>query len=172
MKINKKGFMLAEVVIVAAVISTLLVFLYISLGRMSRAYETRNRYYDTDAMYAAMEINKLLLKESFNYNEIQYYVRLLDNNTYQRIKEYTDFYSNNSYRINEAYYVKSDIVSLEQLNISFENDKNYFKEYINYLKNNISFDDYEYLIIIEIQKEDEDDLYYYTLKVGDTSETE
>ena len=54
MKLNKKGFMLAEVVVSASVIAVILVTLYIGLNRMTSAYETRNRYYDIDAQQVAM----------------------------------------------------------------------------------------------------------------------
>ena len=41
---GRKGFMLAEVVVVSAVISTVLVTMYIAINRVSSAYETRNSY--------------------------------------------------------------------------------------------------------------------------------
>ena len=170
MKINKKGFMLAEVVIVASVITTVLVFLFISINRMSNAYDTRNRYYDIDAMQAAMEINDILAEELPADEDIADYIDLIDNNGYQQIEAFAEFYSTNVYSLNGVYYVKSNIVSLEQLNISLSNEKIYLKEYISYLKDNISFDDYEYLIIVELKKEDDDDIYFYTLKVGDKNE--
>lgn len=174
MKLNKKGFMLAEVVIVATVITTVLVFLYISLNRMSNAYDTRNRYYDLDAMYAAMEINDILPSESFDSSVVPYYISLIDNNGYQFVEEFADFYSNTGYNLNEVYYVKSNIVSLEKLNESISNENTYLKDYISYLKDNIEFDKYKYLIIVELEKKDADDVYFYTLKpkVGDTSETQ
>lgn len=174
MKLNKKGFMLAEVVIVATVITTVLVFLYISLNRMSNAYDTRNRYYDLDAMYAAMEINDILPSESFDSSVVPYYTSLIKNNGYQFVEEFADFYSNTGYNLNEVYYVKSNIVSLEKLNESISNENTYLKDYISYLKDNIEFDKYKYLIIVELEKKDADDVYFYTLKpkVGDTSETQ
>ena len=162
MKMNKRGFILSEVVIVASVISTILIFLYISLNRMANAYDTRNRYYDIDAMYIAMGINDILSREDFSPAEIQYYTNLIDNNGYQYIEEYADFYSNTGYTLSEAYYVKSNMVSLEQLNTSLGSDKIYLKDYIDYLKDGI-----QYLIIVEVQKEDDDDVYFYTLKEGD-----
>ena len=63
MKLNKKGFMLAEVVIVASVIAGILITLYISLNRVAAAYEKRNRYYDIDAMQVAMEINDAIKED-------------------------------------------------------------------------------------------------------------
>ena len=59
MKIGKKGFMMAEVVVVSVVIATVLVTLFTCLNKVSSAYETRNRYYDVDSLYAAIEINEI-----------------------------------------------------------------------------------------------------------------
>ena len=47
--------MLAEVVVVSAVISTVLVTMYIAINRVSSAYETRNSYYDIDALFFCEE---------------------------------------------------------------------------------------------------------------------
>ena len=65
MKLNKKGFMLAEVVVSASVIAVILVTLYIGLNRMTSAYEKRNRYYDIDAQHVAMEVNDALIRGNY-----------------------------------------------------------------------------------------------------------
>lgn len=167
MKMNKKGFMLAEVVIVASVVSTVLVFLYMALNRMTLAFDTRNRYYDIDAMYVAMEVNNILVKN----NEINNYM----NDNYKDLLEvsvlekYKKFYNNTGFLIKEVYFLKSDNVKLVQLEESINNNQ-YLKNYISYLKDNIEFNKYNYLIIVELQKKDADDVYFYTLKVGDESE--
>lgn len=184
MKLNKKGFMLAEVVVVAAVISTALVTMYIGLNRLTQAYETRNRYYDIDAMQIAMEVNDLLVK-----NDIINTCSLSNNN-------YSDLYSQDCLHFQgllplkndinlffnsniEVYYVKS----AEDSFMAFNDDMpSYYEgnskqlaltsiDYINYLSNNISFDDYSYLIVVFLQKDknDNDSYYYYTLKVGDNN---
>ena len=64
--------MLAEVVVVSAVISTVLVTMYIAINRVSSAYETRNSYYDIDALFFAEEINDLI-KENFKQIPIPNY---------------------------------------------------------------------------------------------------
>lgn len=168
MKLNKKGFMLAEVVIVAAVVSTVLVFLYIALNRMTLAYNTRNRYYDIDAMYVAMEVNDILIKndEIENYTNDNY-KNLLE---VSALNDYKQFYNTNiGYTLKKAYYIESDNIIIEQLNESINNDQ-YLKDYISYIKDKIAFDNYNYLILIELQKENADDIYFYTLKVGDINE--
>ncbi len=170
MKLNKKGFMLAEVVIVASVVSTVLVFLYISLNRMSSAFDKRNRYYDIDAMYITMEVNNILIKNNNldDYSNDNYKDLLADNINDEVIK-FKNFYNNNtSYTINKVYYLKSDAVPLEEINSLTINDDN-LKDYIKYLEDKIEFDKYKYLIIVELSKGN-DDVYYYTLKVGETNE--
>lgn len=64
-KMGKKGFMMAEVVVVSVVVATVLVTLFVGLSRVSSAYELRNRYYDIDALYLSMEANDLLLSNNF-----------------------------------------------------------------------------------------------------------
>ena len=44
MKLNRKGFMMAEVVVVSAVIVTVLETLFTGINKVSTAYEKRNKY--------------------------------------------------------------------------------------------------------------------------------
>ena len=181
MKLNKKGFMLAEVVIVASVIAGILITLYISLNRVAAAYEKRNRYYDIDAMYIAVEINEAInsdINSGFEYN-IAETVNLANTSLYfnRRLKNFFDSLrklksdTNYDYIVKRTHYITdlSDIDNLNNLK-NDENDDEYFNEYIDYLNDNIDFSKYDYLIIIELQKESPDDIYFYTLKVGDSSE--
>ena len=61
MKLNRKGFMMAEVVVVSVIICTVLVTLYTALARINNAYDTRNRYYDIDTLYFTEEVNDMLI---------------------------------------------------------------------------------------------------------------
>ena len=171
MKLNKKGFMLAEVVIVASVIAGILITLYISLNRVAAAYDKRNRYYDIDAMYVAMEINDILIDDgSLDYYANSNYVDLLHNQENQGVDFFGEFYDSESgYLLREVYYIRANEQSLNDLN-NFTSDV-YLKDYTSYLKDNIEFNDYDYLILVEIEKANEDDIYFYTLKVGDTNES-
>lgn len=162
MKLNKKGFMLAEVVIVASVIATVLVFLYISINRMSNAYDKRNRYYDIDAMYAAMEINDIIKKDTSINSDSN--IIPLDSGNYSI---FTDFYKNaTSYKKINAWYCPNN----SSTSINTNNDDT-LKDYISYLREKLEEVNYNYLVIVELIKET-DDVYFYTLKVGDTSETQ
>lgn len=161
MKINKKGFMLAEVVIVATVITTVLVFLYVSINRMSLAYDKRDRYYNIDAMEVAMGVNDSL---DSSYDSVTYYQSIPSSNSF------INFYNNSNLKYNiVSYYIKPNLTSLEWLKNSINDD--YLKDYIDYLEDKFSFDDYNYLILVKLtDKNNQDNVYFYTLKVGDTDE--
>lgn len=164
MKLDRKGFMLAEVVVVAVVIATVLVTLFAGLNNVSSAYEVRNRYYDVDSLYAAMEINDILIRDNtidvLLNNNVSYL--LVDN----RINLFMNFYTNiSSYDISSSYFVPYNSVKLNELKSMNINQT--FKDYIDYLSGNIDFsDDYNYIIIVERENiNDINDCYYYALKL-------
>lgn len=160
MKLNKKGFMLAEVVIVASVITTILVSLYISISKISQAYDKRNKYYDIDAQQVAIEIN-----DSLSDQLPTDVVRELDDDDINFKNRYNN---QTKKKIKLAYFIKSDTDSIDQLKKSLD-DEIALKEYIDYLEDNIDFEKYNYLILVEL--EFDSDFYFYTLKVGDTNES-
>lgn len=192
MKINRRGFTLAEVVVASVTVATILITLFVGLNRMTKAYETRNRYYSIDAMYAAMEINDMIKRFDGNYKS-NFENELNDNDSISMInffgssyQEYNDFdslyYNEFKYDI-FAYVAKNNKDSLEKLK-SFNNDGELypsyvktktFDEYIDYLKNNVDPDaNYSYLVIVELRNindiNDINDCQYYTLKVrGDNN---
>ena len=140
--------MLAEVVVVSAVISTVLVTMYIAINRVSSAYETRNNYYDIDALFFAEEINDLIKdKEPSESQKLS-------------LGDLYNAYKSLGYEAN-GYFVKS----LDD-NI---NGKQTLKDFISYLKTKLSNDNnYNYIIISELCTTD-DECHYYALKVGDNN---
>lgn len=153
--------MLAEVVIVAVVVATVLVTLYTGLKNVSSAYETRNRYYDVDSLYVAMEINDILVRSSSSLINSNIALELINNND---INEFYEFYKNTGYSIRSYLtpYNSGQMITLKDLN-----DNVTFDEYIDYLSGNINFDeDYNYIIVVErTNVSDKDDCYYYALKL-------
>lgn len=185
MKINRRGFTLAEVVVTSVTVATILTTLFVGLNRMTKAYETRNRYYSIDAMYAAMEVNDMIkrldstgkasFEDTLNRDGVLLTYRFFDG--FQIFDELYD--SAFSYDI-FAYVVKNNENSLDKLKKLNENDvqfSGYVKtetldEYIEYLKGNIDFNiNYSYLVILELRNSsDINDCQYYTLKVrGDNN---
>ena len=69
MRINRKGFMLAEVVVVSVIVCVCLVTLATGIARVSKAYDTRNRYYDVNALYMAEKANLYLIEDG-NINNL------------------------------------------------------------------------------------------------------
>lgn len=161
MKLNRKGFMLAEVVVSASVVAVVLVTMYIGINRMTAAYDKRNRYYDLDAQQVAMEVNDLLKRDSEQNN----FTSLTDNYysledievNYSKLKEVFISLGEN---INTYYVKNKDGFN----NIKNSNINQSFKDYLDYFISKTNFDEnYSYFIVVELEKGS--DYYYYTLKV-------
>lgn len=144
--------MLAEVVVVSAVISTVLVTMYIAINRVSSAYETRNSYYDIDALFFAEEINDLIKDK-----ELQ-----ADSNSKLSLGELYTAYQSLGYKANGYYITPST------LNNTIEGKQ---KDFMSYLKTKLSNDNnYTYIIVSELCTHDDDCRYYaLKVKVGDNN---
>ena len=169
MKLNRKGFMLAEVVIVAVMISSILVSLYISVSRMANAYDKRNRYYDIEAMYSAIEINNYLVRENLieTITADGNLQTVLDQGVLNDFAGLLNLIARDRWLIN-AYYVSYDQTRFNSFKSSNESNE-VFSEYLDYLSDQLNFNDnYKYLLIVELKnRDDPDDIYYYTKRVGD-----
>ncbi len=163
MKLNSKGFMLVEVVVVSAVIATVLVTMFISVNRVTSAYRDRDSYNSIDALYLAMMENDILI----NDNELSSLVCVNSGTKNITDSDLKTAYSNIG-DINVYYcpYNKDKVSSLKYLN-----SKNTFSGFIDYISKKFNYSDsnFNYLIVSEICK-DSDDCYYYALKLKyDTS---
>lgn len=172
MKLNRKGFMLAEVVVVAVVIATVLVTLFAGLNNVSSAYEIRNRYYDIDSLYVAMEVNDILLREFGTLNdEIIDFSGVIYGNISQsldeNIKKFDTFYYYNVKDTIISYISPYNVDDILSLSAPDGKTNNTFSEYLNYLSGNLDFSaDYDYIIIVERRENNDiDDCYYYALKL-------
>lgn len=143
--------MLAEVVVVSAVISTVLVTMYIAINRVSSAYETRNSYYDIDALFFAEEINDLIKDKELQTDSN---LKLSLGNLYL-----STAYQSLGYKEANGYYITPST-----LNNTIEG-KQTLKDFMSYLKTKLSNDNnYTYIIVSELCTPD-DDCRYYALKV-------
>lgn len=147
--------MLAEVVVVSAVISTVLVTMYIAINRVSSAYETRNSYYDIDALFFAEEINDLIKDK-----ELQ-----ADSNPKLSLGDLSTAYQSLGYKEANGYYITPST-----LNNTIEG-KQTLKDFMSYLKTKLSNDNnYTYIIVSELCTHDDDYRYYaLKVKVGDNN---
>lgn len=145
--------MLAEVVVVSAVISTVLVTMYIAINRVSSAYETRNSYYDIDALFFAEEINDLIKDK-----EPQ-----TDSNSKLSLGDLYTAYQSLGYKANGYYITPST------LNNTIEG-KQTLKDFMSYLKTKLSNDNnYTYIIVSELCTHDDCRYYALKVKVGDNN---
>lgn len=166
MKLNRKGFMMAEVVVVSVIICTVLVTLYTALARINNAYDTRNKYYDIDTLYFTEEVNYSLISSGLintlikNKNSVK--VTLEGQGI--DLNEISSFYNSNNKGETKIYfslYKKDDVAKLADSTGAKET----FKDYIKYAKDHFDYnEDYEYMLITEMCKTD-DDCYYYGLRV-------
>lgn len=163
MKLGRKGFMLVEVVVVSAVISTVLVTMFIAINRVSSAYSTRDSYNSVDALYLAMAENDIL-RENNDLSDLVCNTsnakKITDSNL-EKVYKDIDIYSINLYY---SPYNRDEVLSLK-------NNKATFDGFIDYISNKLDYSNtnYNYLIIAELCKT-EDDCYYYALKLKyDTS---
>ena len=158
MKFGRKGFMMAEVVVVSVVIAVVLITLFTGLNRVSSAYEKRDRYYDIDALYLAMMANDILIKSG----DINTIIKTGNSIkiTNDDVNLLLNTYNNDDVNLYFSLYEKGKIDKLKDLP-----NKKTTKEFIDYLGTKFDFnDDYNYVIISEICK-NVDDCYYYALKV-------
>ena len=163
MKFGRKGFMMAEVVVVSVVIAVVLITLFTGLNRVSSAYEKRDRYYDIDALYLAMMENDALIENRSINNLIKTGNSIKITN--DDVNLLLNTYNNDDVNLYFSLYEKGKIDELKDLSTTEETTKKTTKEFIDYLKDKFDFnDDYNYVIISEICK-NVDDCYYYALKV-------
>ena len=158
-KIGRKGFMLAEVVVVSVVISTALIGLYVGLNKVSSAYDTRNRYFDIDSLYIAMEINDILIRNGNSFNNV---FRFND-------EEFISYYKDITNDDITAFIVRYDERFKDLLEINYGKIKRKtFSEFLDYLEGHFVFDDddYDYMIIVERMEDGNlNDCYYYALRL-------
>ena len=112
---NNKGFMMAEVIVVSAVIMVTLVGLYTSYNKIFSLYNQRLNYYDVATLYELAYIRD---------NNIEEILDMV--NTKKEINNSTVYYT-------ETEKVKSKGINTSGLNTTF-------KDYLNYLATSIDFD--------------------------------
>lgn len=157
MKIDKKGFLLAEVVIVSTVILTIMTTLYSSYAKMNSVYKIRNNYYNIDTLYSTYNLKNYLLDEMY-LNEI---LSETNTNILTFVPQTDELFQAliSSSNIESAYCLKKDKLD-EFINNNDQEVTNTMKDYLNYLK---SQDNYQtsndHLLIVERLS---DDNYYYS----------
>lgn len=156
---NNKGFMLAEVVIVSAILVTTIVGLYSGFSTTYKAYEVRGNYYDAKSIYALKNLEDFLVDElflnqiattsSFTYKEIN--DSAFEDNYY---KVFINNF-NSTYNMKKIYllsYTESNINNFSNNSIVDDDFEDYLDFYLEKVKeetNNNTFDasKYSYLLV-------------------------
>lgn len=151
--INNKGFMLAEVVIVSAILITTLTSLYIVFAKVYKAYEERSNFFDVDSIYALKNIEDELIDEGV-FNTI---INDIKNNEYVFYDQknllndsYTNIYLRTimeNYSIEYFYITKYNENNLNTI-INLDSDNIVLNDFLSYLNKNLDFSiNYNYIFI-------------------------
>ena len=134
-KINNKGFMMAEIIVVAVVVVIGLVGLFTTFTRTFLEYERYNEYSQVDSLYASKSVvNNLGIADIETVLGAEHY------KSYSTVENDTIKELFNDYNIKTFYLVQYSKDSFDNLISSLTNNEE-FKQYVNYLKNNLDFDD-------------------------------
>ena len=129
MKLNKKGFMMAEVIVVSSIVLITLTSLYISYNKIYSTYKKRINYYDVSIIYDLDQIRR---------NEV------INTPVNTKIEKYSK--SNTTVYAIPLPITDNKITDLSQENTTFNTT---FNEYLKYLKNSITVNNCNYILVME-----------------------
>lgn len=170
MKLNNKGFMLAEIVIVSAIIITTIVGLYSGFANTYKAYELRSSYYDAKTVYALKNledflVDEMLLNSLVTTTNFKYIELTKDKVTDNYHKAFIDnFYT--TYNINKVYLLKYSEANINEFAATLDDE---FKKYLEFYlektgeeedNNKIDETKYSYLLVTSTNNET-----YATLRI-------
>lgn len=129
MKLNKKGFMMAEVIVVSSIVLITLTSLYISYNKIYSTYKKRINYYDVSIIYDLDQIRRNVVIDAPT------------NNTKINIK---DSESNTT-----VYAIPLTGNKITDTNTNLSQENTTFNEYLKYLKNSITVNNCNYILVME-----------------------
>lgn len=167
-KLNGKGFMLVEVIIVTVVVVSVMTSLYVVFNRVYKMYEIKNKYSNIDGIYALSLIRDELTDAMF-FNSSDFLE--ISDSSYKNVTssdcggdETNNFCTAifESYNINKVIIVRGDFfVTMDDTAISNLDLNSTFKDYIIYLKN-IDISRIEtFFFLVEVCVDDANDVYNY-----------
>ena len=174
-KMNRKGFMMAEVVVVSSIVLVALTALYASYNRLYSMYESRIDYYDASTLYKLAYYRDYMIADE----------KIADAMLGAKIRGveliYTYSYSLDASNIS-SYVYGIDSTSKDQVVIIYNNKKKVkanvlngklgvemnktFSEYMNYLSTSAVLTDTNYIMVMENCASQNDCKYAY-LKLYD-----
>ena len=146
---DNRGFMMAEVVIVSAILITTIVGLYAGFASVYQAYEARSDYYDVDSLYALKNLEDFLIDEFIFNNLVS-----VNNFTYVEIntdtvsdeyqKKYLEEFFDN-YNVDKIFLAVNTTTALNSITSSDE-----MEDYIDFVVSEIDTS-YKYILMLETQ---------------------
>lgn len=164
---NKKGFMMAEVVVVSSIVLVAIIGLYTAYNKIYKTYNTRLNYYDVTTLYRLGYYRDILIEnnkinETINeVNEENKAIVIYTTNGFENIFNLPD--SEKPNYITDSVYLVPTIASKKIPNkkeVADDALKNHnvnltFNEYLSFLSNSTTFES-DYLMLMERCTKDKD----------------
>lgn len=156
---NNKGFMMAEVVVVSAIILVTLTGLYASYNKVYGIYKARLNYYDAVTLYRLSYYRDILIENQVIDKAMEEAKKGTVLNVYNSIKEGGIFelptVEMSEYISDTVFFISKDKFSDSVLNN--QDDVNLtFKEYVKFLSTSVTINS-NYIMVMERCNIDKDD---------------
>ena len=150
MKLNRKGFMMAEVVVVSSVILIVLTTLYISYNKIFSLYETRLNYEDSNLIYSLAYYRDFAIESGELTNAINNFGGSNFKNPSAFGIGTNDLIRANNNMSERLYLVKCS--NLDLFKDTKNNGKYFFektfREYLSYLSSSKAVDNVNYIMVL------------------------
>lgn len=153
-KINNKGFMLVEVLVVSVFVSSVLVVLFSQFKKINNSYDVSFKYNTVDNLYLLENVKNRIITNVYEHQYDNYVGQLSDTKKYLNIYNYENNCTLNAYdcellekaNIKSIYFTNSSAKKdmLKDTAISLE-----FRDYIKYINFNVEDVVYDYFLIGE-----------------------
>lgn len=141
-KMNDKGFMMAELVVVSSIVLVVLVAMYTSFNKIYSIYKSRIGYYDVTTLYRLGFYRDVLV-----YNNT---IEGLKNNAVSSgIVEITNSIPGEDNVDDKVFMIYNNKKKIDSSIFGSINVSSTFKDYVDYLKDSIDFSNFEYMLIME-----------------------
>lgn len=155
--INKKGFMMAELVVVSAIVLVTLVSLYTSYNKIYSVYKSRVGYYDVATLYRLGYYRDLfneydvmnILKDKAKTDKIVAINKVTEKNKFNELISSSLGGANPPNKEDSVFLVYNNKVQIDSSIFGSINVNPTFKDYVDYLKESIDFSNFEYMLVME-----------------------
>ena len=188
MKLNNKGFMMAEVVVVSAIVVLFLGSIYTSYNKMYSAYKTRLTYLDVSSLYQLGYYRNILIENNTLVSTLEevkkpgnggvlliYQLEKKADGSYEKKGNIFDLpESEIGNNINETVYLiynnKNNLNGTELNNLTNPKPKQTYKDYVAYLAKSVDLTKTTYVMVMErcnTKTNDKNDCKYAYLEIYD-----